>query len=197
MFNCKCVIALLLPTIMTALKIYYVIPDNEVYSSVTDRPPFTLTHYLKHSSEYITSNTEMNFLPGNFNLPSNFTISNISDFSLIGNQQKLPVIHCSTSSAILLYNCTNITIRGFVLTGCATHASEMVSKTSSLSLLYCSNIIISHFKTDYIINNCGILAINIFGNSTIQKITSNQIKIVYDLSKKLFNIIHLAVSHFK
>ena len=108
----KCAIILLLPTIMTALKIYYVMPDNEAYSSATNKTAFTLTHYLKYSTEYITSDIQMNFLPGKFNLSSNFTISNISNFLLVGNQQKLPVIQCSNSSAILLYNCTNITIHG-------------------------------------------------------------------------------------
>ena len=195
----KCVIVLFLPTIMTALKIYYVMSDDEAYSSATNKTAFTLSHYLQHSTEYITSNIQMNFLPGKFNLSSNFTISNISNFSLVGNQQKSPVIQCSNSSAILLYNCTNITIHELELTGCATHVSDRVSKTSSLSLLYCSNVMILYLKTDYIKNNYGVLAINTFGNSTIQKLTSNRINIVYDLGKKSFtcNIIQLAVSHFK
>ena len=192
----KCVIVLFLPTIMTALKVYYVMPDNEAYNSATNKTAFTLTHYLKYSPEYITSNTQMKFLPGKFNLSSNFAISNISNFSIVGNQQKLPVIQCSNSS-IMLYNCTNVTIHGLELTGCATHASDTVSKTSSLSLLYCSNVMILYLTTDYIVNNYGILVINTLGNSTIQKITSNGIKIVYDLGMKSFNIIHLAVSHFK
>ena len=134
----KHTIVLILPTITVALKIYYVLPDNGlVYNSATDKTAFTLTHYLKHSSEYITSNTQMAFLPGKFNLPSHFTISVIFvHFSLIGNHQKFPEINCSTSFAILFYNCTNITTRGFKLMSCAIDTSGMVRETSSLSLFF-------------------------------------------------------------
>lgn len=117
----------------------------------------------------------MYFLPGLFSLQLNFTITNINNFSLIGYDRK-SVIQCSTSSGIITYNSTNITVQGFILKLCATHASHTTSKTSSLSLLYCSNVRISHLTTDCLVNNYGILAINTFGVSTIHNVTSNRIR---------------------
>ena len=188
----KYVILLLLST-TSALKVYYVTPDHGVYNDTANITGYPLNYYLMHSTEYICSKTQMHFLPGNFNLLSNFTIWNISHFLLTGNQS---VIHCSTNSAVLFYNSTNVTVHGLTLKGCATHASHIVTKTSSLSLQYCSNITISYLKTDCIANNYGILAINVFGNSTIRKINSNRITIKYNLSKESLNTIHLAISHF-
>ena len=64
----KHMIVLILPTITVALKIYYVLPDNGlVYNSATGKTAFTLTHYLKYGSKYITSNTQTKFLPGKLN----------------------------------------------------------------------------------------------------------------------------------
>ena len=188
----KYVILLLLST-TSALKIYYVVPDHEVYNNTANITGNTLNYYLMHKSEYISSDTQLHFLPGNFNLLSNFTIWNISNFVLSGNQS---VIHCSANSAVLFYNSTNVTVHGLTLKGCATHASHIVTITSSLSLQYCSNITISYLKTDCIANNHGILAINVFGNSTIRKVNSNRMTIKYNLSKESLNTIHLTISHF-
>ena len=185
-----------LPTI-TAPNIYYVTPENEAaYNTSINKNGFTLNYYINHSSEYISSNTQMYFLPGLFSLHLNFTITNVNNFSLIGYGKK-SVIQCSTSSGIIIYNSTNITVQGFMLRMCATHASQRISKTSSLSLLYCSNVSISHLITDCLVNNYGILAINTFGISTIHNITSNRIKIICSLKKIPFNATHLTLSYFK
>ena len=192
----KFAIVFLLPMI-TAPKVNYVIPENEVtYETSMNKNDFTLSYYINHSSEYISSNTQMYFLPGQFSLRLNFTIRNVNNFSLIG-YGKESVIQCSTSSGIIIYNSTNITVQGFMLKMCATHVSHAISKTSSLSLLYCSNVRILHLTIDCLVNNYGILAINIFGISTIHKITSNRIKIICSLKKIPFNTTHLTLSYFK
>jgi len=162
--------ALLLST--TAIKVYHVIPEGEAGVNKTG---LILNHYLEHSDNFISSNTQFCFSPGQFNLHSNLTIRNVSNFLLTGSgdKQNVSVIQCSTSTAILFYNSTNITVTGFRLKGCAVHVNHKISITSSLSLLNCSNIMISHLEIDCLANNYGILVSRVFGISTIQNITSN------------------------
>ena len=71
MFEYILKLAVLLLSTTTALKVYYIIPDNEVYDVGANETGFILNHYLEHSNNYISSNTQFCFPPGQFNLHLN------------------------------------------------------------------------------------------------------------------------------
>ena len=180
-------------TNITSLNVYYVKPDN---SHSFNNSSCTLQHYLKNASNYFTSQTHFHFLPGEFNLTANLTITNVSHFSLIG-LTNMSVIYCSKSTGILVNKSNSINISGLQLRGCAARVSNWFTKTSGLSVIKSLNVTLLNLKIDYVRNNYGILLTEVFGISLVQNVTTNRIKIYNRQKRVVFGQNYLTIKHFK
>ena len=100
--------------VITATSVYYVTPDNQSHINndcPIDHECHTLQYYLLNNSKYFTSNTQLHFLQGNFNINADIVIDSLHNFSLVGSGVNNTVIECSTPSLIALINCTNTVIK--------------------------------------------------------------------------------------
>ena len=85
----------------------------------------TFSDLLDHPDDYFTSNTVVEFQPGEYNTEiygANSTISivGVSNLTITSNGLELCTIKCSTGYSITfaMYNCTNITLSEIALNGC-------------------------------------------------------------------------------
>ena len=94
----------------TNCLVYYVVPDDHYLAANSN----TLQHYLNNSDTYFTSNTQLVFLPGKHHLYTDLTVENVMNISLHGvNQTEMSntIIHCTTSTRVIIINSDNICIR--------------------------------------------------------------------------------------
>ena len=126
--------------VITATSVYYVTPNDQ--SHINNGCPInhechTLQYYLLNNSKYFTSNTQLHFLQGSFNINADIVIDSLHNFSLVGSGVNNTVIECSTPSLIAIINCTNAVIKN-ITTGSQCGASKNkyfdISKYQSLSL---------------------------------------------------------------
>ena len=101
--------------LITATGVYYVTPDDDQSDINNDCPIdheyHTLQYYLLNTSKYFTSNSQLNFLQGNFYINDDIVIDSLHNFSLVGSGVNNTLIECSTPSLIAIINCTNTVIK--------------------------------------------------------------------------------------
>ena len=127
---------------------------------------------LSGINEFFTSNTQLFFLLGVYQLYNETVILNVHNISLIGNDATL-VIHWGANMTII--NSSMVTFKNFVTT--TTHNMIIFNKTPP----------ILYFKNSYCISIHNIVIMvmkikvqNIMGESVLSNITSHRIEIYYD-----------------
>ena len=106
---------------LTSSRVYHVIPDDHY---PTNDNTYTLQHYLNNTSKYFTSNVQLHFLPGQYFLNTDLIISNISNFSLVGNisdGEVHTVINCTSPAGVLVISSEDILISNIVMWECSNH----------------------------------------------------------------------------
>ena len=75
---------------IVSTEILYVVPDNSTDAvSCPSKPCATLSQYLLDNGTLpVVSNVEYHFLPGEHHVPTNMTIQNLQNFSIIGTVSK-------------------------------------------------------------------------------------------------------------
>ena len=66
----------------SSTTVYHVVPDNQFSSS--NNNTYTLDHYLNNVNKYFTSDTELHFLAGHYNLNTIIFVTSVTNFSIIG-----------------------------------------------------------------------------------------------------------------
>ena len=95
---------------------YTVRPDN------TDEEHYPEhTHTLNELFSGINSNTTLQFLPGKYCMLKSFTIKNISNIYLKGNET---IIHCGPFVGIALINITRLTVKHITFVNCGKDYSQ-------------------------------------------------------------------------
>ena len=104
---------------------YYVTPD-EHYSG--DGNVHNLQYYLMDPTKYLISHNRLNFLSGEHFLQSDFTLQNMKNFTLNGNNS---VITCKNLYAgLVLINVTNITLKDIEILQCGKYNKVFFNASS-------------------------------------------------------------------
>ena len=158
------------PLHLTTSTVYTVTPDDHYYPNTTCHHCHNLQHYLLNVTKYLTSNTQILFLPGLYHLHTDLIIQNVHNISLIGstaNGTTLDtVIQCNSSVAILMTNITNLAVKNLIIYDISVLITDNI------------NVQLSHIKVEGYIS-MGIKCINILGDSQFSYISSNILVIRY------------------
>jgi len=172
-----------------------VIPDGD--PKTTCHHCHNLRHYLRYSTKYFISNTQIFFLPGLYHLNRNLIIQNVYNVSLTGKTSGVNqdvIIQCNDgfdSIGILMINITNLVIRDMAIQGCLYDEYDDYwdeELEASLVIKDCNSVTVDHlivFNFDKFSNAYVILGINILGNSFFGHVTCNKMKLLY-FEKKQF-----------
>ena len=189
--------------VITATSVYYVTPDDQSHINndcPIDHECHTLQYYLLNNSKYFTSNTQLHFLQGSFNINADIVIDSLHNFSLVGSGVNNTVIECSTPSLIAIINCTNTVIKN-ITTGSQCGSSmqpyynivRIIQLRNTLHFyvdhkpaikLHTSIYIFSSYSTmiqSVLIRTHGIFIINGLGNTSLTDIVlcDSDLEILY------------------
>ena len=158
-------ISLLLKTNAT---VYYVTTDDHHRS---DGNTHSLQHYLMNNTKYFSSHNQLHFLPGEHFLQSDFTLQNVKNFTISGNNS---IITCKNlSTGIVFTNVTNITLKDIKIVQCGKDHKVILNVnedeykdihpmwSSTIYINHCS-IVISNISVSMKTGMNGILAINVY-----------------------------------
>ena len=102
---------------------------------------------------------QLHFLPGQYLLNSNLIISNISNFSLVGNisdGEVHTVMNCTSPAGVLVEGSENILISNFVMWECRNHntykgiidfRAALEFKRKTLLIINSISVRVSHFHS--------------------------------------------------
>ena len=149
--------------ISTASEILYVLPDNSTDAvSCPSQPCATLSQYLLDNGTLpVVSNVEYHFLPGEHRVPTNMTIRNLHNFSIIGTVSKpsplavLVLVDCPQSYIINIIDSYNVTIANVMLKQCD-HP-----QLTNLLIYLCYSCTLENL----VFINLGMIATNLVGRS--------------------------------
>ena len=167
----KCLIFLLAVAIseITAIKVFYVLPDNSTNVSCPSLLCATLNQYfLGNGTLPVLSNVEYHFLPGKHYVPDNFILRSLFNFSLVGIVSKpssLPVlVDCFHSDVLKIYESHYVNIRNIEFQHC--YNPQLQHVTSNLYIFKCFSCTIENMN----FNNFGMIGHNLIGNSRLNEI---------------------------
>ena len=180
---------LLFPFVISS--VYYIKPDNQ-HANISAN---TLDYYLQDATKYLASNNQLYFLPGVYKLNTVIKIQNVYNFSLIGidtNNNSI-IIKCLSAGKIAIINSSFINIKHVIMKRCKGKLSvnSIPGFTEDNYKLYVSLLI----KNSYSINihqltlsetqSYDIILINVLSDSTLSKVSSSGILVVYENYKNV------------
>lgn len=159
---------LMLMLFKTKATVYYVTPDN--HHSV-DRNIQSLQYYLMNSTNYFISHNQLNFLSGEHFLQSDFTLQNVKNFTITGNNS---IITCKNIPVGMTFiNVNNITLKDIKIIQCGKHHKVLFNASSDEyedirpiwnSTIYINNcsVTINNLSINVKAGMSGIIAVNIY-----------------------------------
>jgi len=152
-----------------------VVPDNQFSSS--NNNTYTLDHYLNNANKYFTSDTELHFLPGHFNLNTVIFVTSVTNFSIIGEIVNgiisVNILCGSFPSGVVVTNSSNFKITGINLMEC----SVGLNAYSNYSQIVRSAL---HLQKTYY----GLLIIDVIGKSILSEVSICSVFIVACLAEQ-------------
>ena len=173
--------------------VYIVTPDDHYYPNSTCRHCHNLQHYLLNITKYLTSNTQLLFLPGLHHLHTDLIIQNVHNISLIGSTANgttldTIIIQCNSSVGITLTNITDLTVKNIALKNCGMITKKLVNISiffyteKVIILSHCLNVQLKNItifgKNQFYIYP--LIAINVLGNSSFEYLTCNGFAVEYN-----------------
>ena len=126
-------------TVVSATGVLFVKPTND--TSCPQQPCHTLEHYAQSWQLYLTSNTVVQFLPGEHVLEGNWSwlkVENVSNVTLIGSDSAIPdssflgipmatsIINCRGGKTMFyFYNVTRLLVIKLIFTKCGGRESTL------------------------------------------------------------------------
>ena len=191
-----------------ASNVYYVTTNSSDDSSIDIN---TLEHYLVNSKKYFASDSQLIFLPGEYQLDADLVFESIRNFTITAI---LPCkIYCASNTSILVVNVTEFELRNITLINCGkNHTAFIYSKqgnytdvdrymrfkswniNSSVLFYHCKQVKITSINISVSAHFGGVLAMNVKNNFTI-----NDVKVQLDCSNncKYDHQIHGILLHYK
>ena len=168
--------------------VHEVLPDSKSLNG-----DHKLKYYQDNGRLYFTSNTQLHFIPGIFLIKSLLTISNVTNFSLVGSTSDDTVLTCSDDTAGVLIVCSDgIIIKNIAITNCSyiyrTRYKWKSSKIphdpikANLMIIRCKNIAIEK-SLFFSLVSIGLSLYNPKGNSSLHNIQLNSILITVNYVK--------------
>ena len=172
-------------TIGSSKSVYYVRPNDDLPSNSPST--HTLDHYLLNVSKYFTSNIQLKFLPGVYQLKTVIKIRDAHYFSVTGslrNGTVNSVIECSMhpNGGMVISNSSKIDIKYLIFKSCEIRANfNYISSTfeSFTSLLVNNSYFVNmHCVTAMLVFAYNIVLINVF-NTSLDSVASNGLAVIY------------------
>ena len=155
----------------TDATIYYVINDEFDNHHRDGTNTYSLQHYLMNTTKYFISHNQLHFLSGEHFLQSDFTLENVENFTISGNNS---IITCKNlSTGIILSNATNTTLKDIKIVQCGKEYKVTLNVSddeyndinpmwnSTIYINHCS-ITISNVSISIKTGMNGIIAINVY-----------------------------------
>ena len=159
------------------------------------RPCYTLSQVMDNPSNYFTSNTTVVFPPGHHEVSTEgqLVIQNVSNISLVGDNDNTTMIKCVGQFGLAFINITNLTVLKLYFSMCGAPISNPSPPAANLNKMMYFFDVTSSFRIDssfpsifsiYLLHitnltanmlnishsrGVGLLGINIFGVSSIQQ----------------------------
>jgi len=184
---------------ITTGSVYNVIPDDHYYPNTTCYHCHNLQHYLLNTTKYFTSNTQLLFLPGLHQLHTDLIMQNVHNITLIGSTTNgtTPdvVIQCNSSVGIVMTNITNLIVTNITVRSCLGNEYN----NATVLIKQCTNVQLRHVVIEESNKSCGIVGINILGDSLFKYIISNSLQISYTEITIKNNRMHhyLSIDHYQ
>ena len=163
--------------IVTANKIFYIIPENSTIANCPSQPCVTLSQYLLNNSiTTVVSDINIYFLPGNHHVIVDMEMWNVSNISLIGinNHISSAMLDCLSKSHIAFYGSYNITITNLVFNQCDGKSFIKTYNEKSQPNIRSGLLLIDCFLCkvyDTVFLGYGLIGVNLIGNSYLANIT--------------------------
>ena len=166
----------------TSTREFSILPNSNTPCPM--RPCYTLSQVMDNPSNYFTSNTTVVFPPGHHEVSTEgqLVIQNVNNISLVGDNNDSTMIKCIGQFGLAFINITNLTVSklSFSMCGAPMDASQLATNLThsflflqlrsvvsilllGITKLIATNLGIHHSK------EMGLLAVNIFGVSSIQQ----------------------------
>ena len=180
--------------------VYTVTPDD--HPNTTCHFCHNLQHYLRNTTKYFTSNTQLLFLPGLHHLYTDLIMYNVHNISLIGtvtNSFTLgTVIQCNSSVGIVISNITDLIMANMTILECQ-NRNYYKPDVSAVLIADSSFVMLTHLTISGEYVHHALLAINIFGDSHFSHIKANGMCFFYNKSQSdiVIGRHNLSISHFQ
>ena len=147
-----------------AKKSYCVVPTVTTSSNWT-RSCSNLSFFLQNVKQFVTNETEINFMPGDHHLSSLLPVNSVTNFSMIGEANTTIWCH---DTYLVITNSTSVEIRNMRFINCGIGFDRVHSKAS----INLRNLISFGMANTTFQNSIGyaIIGINIQGNSHFKNI---------------------------
>ena len=160
---------LLTTHLISATKVYYVLPDDISPVHCPSQPCATLSQYLQDNSTLsFVSDVEYYFLPGEHLVTADIVIHHVNKFVFTGSTETLPSLKCHTGVFIMIYSSSNVNITHLSIEKCGTESSRLASVFLH-DCTYC-NIIKVNFCPPV---TYSIIGINLLGECYLDHIVIN------------------------
>ena len=181
---------LMCSSVTTLASTKFITPDSSI-PCPDERYCYRLQEIIHNTRVYFTSNTTLKFLPGTYNIETerSVVVSNVTGLAIVGNNT---IIQCFENFGLVFLNVINLTIQHLHFTHCGLNVFSRGLMNSANRLTDMARLIRNGFIPTYndsnlysplyfvqvydlsinrvIVNSskgCGILGINILGNSSL------------------------------
>ena len=172
----------------TSISEFSILPNSN--TSCPMRPCYTLSQVMDNPSNYFPSNTTVVFPPGYHEVSTEgqLVIQNVSNISLVGDNNDSTIIKCVGEFGLVFINITNLTVSKLHFSMCGapmSNASQLVTNlfnetydpfdiispipsAFSIYLLHITNFTAMNFGISHS-KGIGLLGVDLFGVSSIQQ----------------------------
>ena len=157
-----------------AIDVFYVLSDNSINVSFSPQPchNYTLGQYLliNNGSLPQVTNVAYHFLPGKHEVPANMVLTNLTNFSIIGDvsESSSPavLVGCDQLYVLKISESHNVTIRNIRFERCYNPQLQLITIFTSLYISWCYSCVIENVT----FKNFGIAGENLIGQSYLNEI---------------------------
>ena len=166
---------------MTNAVVYYIkSDDNESMINYNDTESAkSLEYYLKNTSQFFSSGSQLHFKMGHHYLNTDLVIQNVTNVTLTG--ESLCIIRCTSHVSIIILNVTKFRLENIAFENCIANYhnyltakltyNSKLSKSASIVLHSCTSVEINNITVTIQEGNSGMLIINPANHSQISSVT--------------------------
>ena len=172
---------------ITTAEVYNVTPDDGDFIDYNETESAkSLEYYLKNTSKYFYSDSQLHFKMGHHHLKTDLVIQNITNVTLTGEFEGLCIIRCTSHVRIIIFNVTDFRLENITFENCSANYSNYLhddfkyhyasisnlkpSSNASILLYNCMSVRINNIALMLSESNDGFLVVNVRSYSKITNI---------------------------